>query len=369
MKIGILTEQNGYNRGACDFYPVIKWKKKFSEDSIDITFIKNHENKKIYDNNVVIIDHRYYRRLVVLDKIYDSLDFIIEFIASLKDKGIKVILFDNDDGAGSKQWNLIEYVDLFVKKQILKNKVAYTENKGTNSYMVFVKDYDLTEDLKNANNKFKEGYVPCPKDQLNKIKLGWNIGMLDYRYFPLRWYFPFGTNRVLNSIYKAPNFNSALNEKDIDSAFRGKIRKDNLNYSFQRNKVIGLLEKLDDGKFVTGGIIPKNKYLKELRSSKTCVSPFGWGEVCYRDFEAIIAGAILLKPDMSHLETYPDIYKKWETYVPLKWDMSDLEEKLMMVVDNFDDYKSLVYQAQYLYKKALNDYQTFKNKFLSLVGG
>jgi hypothetical protein len=57
------------------------------------------------------------------------------------------------------------------------------------------------------------------------------------------------------------------------------------------------------------------------------LSPFGWGEVCFRDFEAIISGSLLLKPDMSHLKTWPDVYIPYETYIPLKWDGSDIKEK------------------------------------------
>ncbi|MFN4202127.1 MAG: glycosyltransferase [Tabrizicola sp.] len=70
------------------------------------------------------------------------------------------------------------------------------------------------------------------------------------------------------------------------------------------------------------------QFLCELRHSKVCLSPFGYGEVCWRDYEAVISGAVLLKPDMSHVETAPDIFVPWETYVPLAWDMSDLSEVL-----------------------------------------
>jgi hypothetical protein len=40
-----------------------------------------------------------------------------------------------------------------------------------------------------------------------------------------------------------------------------------------------------------------------------------------------MCGSLLLKPDMSHVETHPDIFRAGETYVPLRWDFADLEEK------------------------------------------
>lgn len=74
------------------------------------------------------------------------------------------------------------------------------------------------------------------------------------------------------------------------------------------------------------GRIPRDKFLSEMRSSKLCWSPFGYGELCWRDLEAFLTGAVLIKPDMSHLDTTPNLYKPGETYLPVKWDFSDLEQ-------------------------------------------
>jgi glycosyltransferase involved in cell wall biosynthesis len=74
--------------------------------------------------------------------------------------------------------------------------------------------------------------------------------------------------------------------------------------------------------------VPRRQYLRELFRSRLCFSPFGHGEVCLRDFEAMLAGSLLLKPDMSHLECHPDIFLPYETYVPLAWDFSDFAEKV-----------------------------------------
>ena len=74
--------------------------------------------------------------------------------------------------------------------------------------------------------------------------------------------------------------------------------------------------------------VPKNTFIQELNNSKMCFSPFGYGEVCWRDFEAMAAGSVLLKPDMSHLVCHPDVFFPDETYVSVAWDLSDLEEKI-----------------------------------------
>jgi hypothetical protein len=76
------------------------------------------------------------------------------------------------------------------------------------------------------------------------------------------------------------------------------------------------------------GLIPKKLYMREMEQSKICFSPFGYGEICWRDFEAIAAGAVLLKPDMSHIESVPDIYLPFETYLPVRWDLADIDERV-----------------------------------------
>jgi spore maturation protein CgeB len=75
-----------------------------------------------------------------------------------------------------------------------------------------------------------------------------------------------------------------------------------------------------------GQRVTPDVYYQEMRSSRICVSPFGYGELCWRDFEAVLCGCLLVKPDVSHLRTEPDIFIPGETYVPIRWDFSDLAE-------------------------------------------
>jgi hypothetical protein len=87
-------------------------------------------------------------------------------------------------------------------------------------------------------------------------------------------------------------------------------------------------------KTARSGRVSYARYIDELRNSKLCLSPFGYGEICWRDFEAMATGALLMKPDVSHLRTANDLFRPYETYVPLRWDLSDLEEKVAHYVRN-----------------------------------
>ena len=79
---------------------------------------------------------------------------------------------------------------------------------------------------------------------------------------------------------------------------------------------------------VIEGRVRRPVFFAEMRRSQLCFSPFGYGEVCWRDYEAFATGAVLLKPDMGHLRTFPEVFRPGETYVALRWDCSDLADQV-----------------------------------------
>lgn len=72
--------------------------------------------------------------------------------------------------------------------------------------------------------------------------------------------------------------------------------------------------------------IDQARFLDEMRQSRLCWSPFGYGELCWRDIEAFMTGAVLIKPDMGHLDSLPDLYRPGRTYLPVRWDFADFEQ-------------------------------------------
>lgn len=110
-------------------------------------------------------------------------------------------------------------------------------------------------------------------------------------------------------------------------------------YDAHRKNCIDVLRKLskrlnikmlEDGKH-----IPADKYYEAFRISKIIIAPFGYGEIAPRDIESAMFGAVLVKPDMSHVDTIPNIYTDGETYVSCSWDFSNLEEKIDMILGNY----------------------------------
>lgn len=126
-------------------------------------------------------------------------------------------------------------------------------------------------------------------------------------------------------------------------------------YTAMRTEAVEACENLRGLEIRQGGGINKRQYFAELAQSKLCFSPFGYGEVCWRDFEAIQAGALLLKPDMSHLRSDPNIYRDGETYVSIAWDYSDLQEKAEFYARHDEERQRIVDNARQLMRDYTNN--------------
>lgn len=121
---------------------------------------------------------------------------------------------------------------------------------------------------------------------------------------------------------RAPDFER---ERPIDLHSRIEV-KGSPWYAAMRAQALDSARSIDGIRLTPAERIDRRQFMDELRQSKLCWSPFGYGELCWRDLEAVMAGAVLVKPDMSHVATSPDLYHAGETYLPVKWDFSDLEE-------------------------------------------
>jgi hypothetical protein len=101
--------------------------------------------------------------------------------------------------------------------------------------------------------------------------------------------------------------------------------------------------------------IGKRAYMRELAQSRICFSPFGYGEVCWRDYEAVFCGALLIKPDMSHMATAPDVFVPNVTYVPIRWDFADLGDAVEAAMSNESRRLQIArqaYEAMHLYARS-----------------
>lgn len=341
-------------------HPFHKWRRELRESGIQVEFHTDHTSSKLRNADFLLIHSRYFMNgwQDIYKRTPENEYQLLLFLSGLKKTTGKLIWFDAADSSGSSDFPIIDFVDVFLKKQILKDRSYYTEKSKKNDLRIWLNDIRLNTEI----TPFK----PCPKDQLYKLRLGWNIGLNDYRYFGYKM------GRLSNylSYYLYPTrFSKVEKDRPYDLTFRGRTHhgKDLKNaISYQRNTVLQLFDSLNL-KIARGSGIPKFRYWREMRKAKLSISPFGWGEICYRDFETFIAGAILVKPSMEHMDTYPQLFIPQETYIPIRWDMSDLEEKLDFLITQYPHYRQIAENGQAHYRSAINDGDSFINSILQIL--
>lgn len=223
---------------------------------------------------------------------------------------VKLVYLDGDDDLCVLWPSLLAHVDLYVKKHVFADREQYRR--------AWIGKTNLTDHVARTHAVSFErdpfpSTRPVPERELGKIVLGWNIA-LDDRIRALH-------ARTGGSLDDRP--------RDIDVICRASFVADSWIHPL-RAPVATTLRRLDGEHRVVTPEQPVSPevYAREMSRSRICVSPFGYGELCWRDFEAILAGCLLVKPDVAHLATEPDVFVPRETYVPVRWDLSDLESTL-----------------------------------------
>jgi len=125
--------------------------------------------------------------------------------------------------------------------------------------------------------------------------------------------------------------------REIDVNFMGTVKYGNrTEIDRHRGTALEILHKMSVKKLIGAGKpLKRGEYLQKMVESKIVVSPWGFGELCYRDFEAFLTGAILIKPESSFVKSWPDMFATKHFYVPCRPDFQDLEEVIEDTLRNY----------------------------------
>jgi hypothetical protein len=269
----------------------------------------------------------------------------------LKSMGKYVGIFAFPNGAIVGYSQFMPYVDCLVFCAKYKDMDVYTgENptlraRGDSPYIQGFRDYYSS---------------PFKQEDLKKLKFMWNIGVGVYPHSV-----DFTDRKVAKSI---------LSDK-IDYSFQGSYSDDAkvdlhcvvaLETSFSRQKLRDfVLEKSRKWNWTVYSDKQEiSAFYAALRNSRICLSPWGASEICYRDFEAVLNGALLFKPEMSYMETYPDIYLPYETFIPYSHDLSDLEDKINYYLSHKEERYEIIRRA---YAQYVSQLEGFESHFSPLL--
>tara|TARA_B100000989_G_scaffold298468_1_gene287943 strand:- start:4510 stop:5643 length:1134 start_codon:yes stop_codon:yes gene_type:complete len=361
IKIGII------NKG-----PILNWGKNFGywfilkyfqdelkEAGYEITFYDGI-NKKFYNSDFIIIDSRLITDTYI-NKIRKKFSFnlnydYLENIFKISKKNPNIIWLDLTDSSGTTSFEVLPYVKKYVKKQFYKDKDFYRKSFFRNRYYsdFYQKKFSLEQDYKFKVHKLLEEYD-------NKLVLGWNIGVGNFfdivnsNYInKYKTIFQSLTSNNFKELYKncLGFHNKKRKIRDVFCSFN--LRKNSMKKSihFQREKVYSILK---DHYKIRNDRLNHKQYLTRLRESKVSVGAFGWGEICYREFEAIKMGAAVVFPKVDYLETWPNVYQDNFSYLSYELDFSNLIERIDSILNDQDLQESLIVNSQRIYRSVYSD--------------
>ena len=269
------------------------------------------------------------------------------FKTRLAGAATRLVYFDGDDDL-NVQWSaVLRIVDFYVKKHVFADNNAYLPS--------YVGKSNLTDYVaRNYGVSFADDIIPksggVDRINIGKVHVGWNIA-LDAPIVEL--------NKRISSVPSVA--------KDIDVLCRATVNQSSWIYPL-RSIATSRIDAMSNRFRVLAprDRVSQEKYWEEMLRSRICVSPFGYGEICWRDFEAIICGALLVKPDMGHVKTLPNLFLPGITYVPVQWDYSDLEAKCEHYLQHEGERVRIVSYARELLNSSLQP-QWFLERFRELL--
>lgn len=272
--------------------------------------------------------------LVFLQDRNPDRDVVMGRVARLRGLGAatRIVLLDCFASTyGNSLW-LLPHVDLLVKKAVFRDIAMYERCylDGRIFADFLIREHGLAARF--------EGHVWPVTPFREKLVVGWNLG----------------TKQSLEEAFRENDYRSlGAPHRDIDVTCRVSLLDPPQWYALHRRSALDQVARLGDRFHIVASEqrLPRHDYWQELGRSKIAVSPFGWGEICLRDFEAVLHGSLLIKPDMGHLQTVPDIYQPYVTYVPVRWDFSDLAETCAYYLQNDDERRRLTAAATAAYAR------------------
>ena len=238
---------------------------------------------------------------------------------------------------------------LFLKNSYLKDFDLYKKGWANGRYYWGEGNYSV-DDIDNLKSKMK--LTGC--NWLSTVKPNW-LQYNSEKQYDISCMFGYPTD--------PPVYEHDLCQTEYYDEHRRKLLEE-LSLSKYKNLKIA---KLIDGKR-----IPKDKYYQMMYNSKIIMAPLGYGSMAPRDIESAMFGSVLVKPDVSFIDSKPFIYEDNVTYVAVKYDWTDLQEKIDYVLSDYSKLQNYyVENMRESYNKKYNKHDFVKyiyNIFLNLSG-
>ena len=326
------------HRNECTFRPYLAAQNIIREIGIEFTQGDSYDYAWIAQASFL-------NKKVSLDQ---SVNEGLEFLSKIKGD---YILLDGQDSTSLigayevfKQSNAL----FLMKNSLLKDRSLYKEKWALGRYYWGFGEYTLSD-----FDKYSDRIVLSGTNWLSTHYSGINV----------QWY---ELNRSrqydVSAMFQYPSPKKVYEHGIVQSDYYDAFRRPSIE------AINSLDESLNIAKLENGIRVSQEEYYNKIFNSKILFAPYGYGEMAPRDLEAAMFGSILIKPDMSHIDTAPNVYIDNETYISCKHDFSDLNEKIVKILGNYNNYRYIIENARKKFidemsgeKIALHMYNVLKN--------
>jgi len=333
------------------WFPVWFYQKELKKLGLKVRFLNYFNLNHTKLSNIVGLDSR---EPYIIDN-------YIAIIKKLKKSSKFVIWFDQGDGPGKTFFPALRYVDRYYKGSYFKDLSLY--NQKLYKLNLYSDYYFRNYSIKNYTHK--PASDPLDPKYNHKIGLSWNFAYSEYRFSNILSQYVYGFFR-----YNTLKFNKPDKNRKLLFSANFNIMMNHLIIYYQRNELSKFLNKqYKNNENVSIGRVPKKRFLQNMSNSKAVFSPFGWGELCFRDFETFIAGAALIKPSMEHINTWPDLYKEYRTYIPIPWKVEEWNKVIPEILSDEDLLFKVAKIGQNLYRKVWSEEgkKEFCQRFIKMI--
>lgn len=343
-KVHILTKGFESPNGIAFLFPFIVYRKELLNFGIQTQFFTSVDNPKLCDSDVLFIESRTFSHRWQAEG-----DQVVLRELSLLAKSVPIVWFDISDSTGWLQPQVLPFVRWYCKAQLLRDRSLYMKEQYGNR--IWADYYHRLSGITDSNPA-RSRIIKRP-EFLNRLRVSWNSGLANYTMFGphimgFRKFLP------LNFLLRAPkSFTPASSPRTVPLACRMGTNYERHTVAHQRKQIQLLLKnRLNTAK------VGRRVYYREMQKTRLVISPFGLGEITLKDFEATLCGAALLKPDVSHMETWPNLFISGQTVLTHSWDLSDFLEKIEEAAASPQRLQRMAQGAQETYRQALEEMST-----------
>ncbi|MBC7905457.1 MAG: hypothetical protein H7Y60_01760 [Rhodospirillaceae bacterium] len=354
-RVHVLSDDFASPNGLALLFPLVLNRRALKAHGVDLRILAA-PGPELTQCDTLIVDSKVFRDHWGDGRATQALDTLASWA-----ERTPTLFFDTTDSTGWVNAAVLPLVRGYYKNQALKDRSLYAQSLyGGRAHTDYAHGVQgITDEAPGPS------WPPADPALAERIRVSWNSGFADYSFQGLYRSRLYRRLRLPGLLKPPGRFVAPGVDRPVAVSARMSTRYSRATVAWQRLEATRLL-----GDRVATDRLSRRDYLREMESSRVIVSPFGFGEINYRDWECFLSGALLIKPDCSHMETWPNLFRGNETILCHHWSCADLPELVERALTDYPRYVEIARQGQADYRRAVASAEgrlAFRERFAAII--